>query len=106
MKRTGIILIALFFFLHCKADPESAKIALLQGAWFQINEENGAFLIKEKSLWFFENATEYKIKLKEKSLEIYEGNDLFITYQIVKLEKHNLWLKTVEGNVLKLIKKK
>jgi len=105
MKKTGIILITLFFILSCKANPESEKINLLQGAWFQVDEDNAAFLIKEKSLLFFEDTTQYKIQLNEKSLKIYEGDTLFTTYQIIKLERYNLWLKTIEGGTLKLVKK-
>lgn len=106
MKKTRLILISLFFLIGCKVNPESEKIALLQGAWFQVDEDNAAFLIKEKSLLFFEDTTQYKIQLKEKSLEVREGDTLFTTYQIIKLDHHSLWLKTMEGGTLKLLKKK
>jgi hypothetical protein len=82
---------------------ESKKLKLLHGAWFQVKEENGAFLIKNRSLIFFEDITQYNIELKGNSLEIYEGRNLFTTYQIVRLDDQTLWLKTIEGNVLKLI---
>ena len=64
MKSKGIILISLFFLLCCKADPGSEKIKLLQGSWFQVNEDNAAFLIKEKSILFFEDTTQFDIKLR------------------------------------------
>jgi hypothetical protein len=103
IKRTGIILFTLILLLGCKAYQESGQLKLLQGAWFQVKGENAAFLIENKSLIYFEDTTLYNIVLKKKSLEIYEGKNLFTTYQIVRLDDHTLWLKPIEGNVMKLI---
>jgi hypothetical protein len=36
-------------------------------------------------------------------MEIYEGKNLFTTYHIVRLDDHTLWLKPIEGNLMKLI---
>jgi hypothetical protein len=102
-KRIGIILFTLILLLGCKAYQESGQLKSLQGAWFQVKGENAAFLIKNKSLIYFEDTTLYNIELKGKSMEIYEGKNLFTTYQIVKLDDHILWLKPIDGNVMKLI---
>lgn len=96
----------LIFTIGCTSQrglyTESKKLKLLQGAWFQVKEENAAFLIENRSLIFFEDTTRYNIILKGNFCEIYEGKHLFTTYHIVRLDDHTLWLKTIEGDLLKL----
>ena len=93
--------------MGCNPNKSNYDTKHLIGHWAESEDHNVDFTLKEDGIIkYFEDNDVYNYYVKNKELIIKQEGHLITSYVILYLSADSLHLKTEEGNIFKLVKRK
>ena len=107
MRFTYIIIV--FIVIGCRPTSSQSKHdnKNILGHWAESADKNVDFTFKENGIIkYFEDNDIYNYSIKNKELEITQEGHFITKYSIILLSKDSLHIRVIEGNIIKLVKRK
>jgi len=107
MKLNKIFFLILLICVGCFHNQKQVNLNNFYGDWAESPEQNVSFTLKKNGvIKYFEDNDIYHYNIKNNELVIKEEGHLIAKYKILIITPDSLRLKTEEGNLIQLVKRR